>query len=105
MPVAAGEPSAAARRLIARYHRSVLLLEFTIEPFREGNPGLHVTAAIGAVKALGIDVEFGPFGSSCNVTQEQLAQVSGVIVGQAFANGATHVSLHAERVSDAGGGV
>ncbi len=77
----------------------MLLLEFTIEPFREGNPGLHVTAAIDAVEALGVEVEFGPFGSSCTVTQEQLTEVSGVIVGQAFANGATHVSLHAERVS------
>lgn len=86
-----------------RYHRSVLLLEFTIEPFREGNPGLHVTAAIDAVEALGVAVEFGPFGSSCIVTQEQLAEVSGVIVGRAFAHGATHVSLHAERVSDTGG--
>ena len=81
----------------------MLLLEFTIEPFREGNPGLHVTAAIGAVEALGIEVEFGPFGSSCTVSQMQLTEVSGVIVGQAFANGATHVSLHAERVADTGG--
>ena len=97
-------PSAAARGLIARYHRSVLLLEFTIEPFHEGKPGRHVTAAVDAVTALGVEVEFGPFGSSCTVTQEQLTQVSGVIVGQAFAHGATHVSLHAERVSDTGGG-
>ena len=78
----------------------MLLLEFTIEPFREGNPGLHVTAAIDAVEALGVEVEFGPFGSSCTVTQAQLTEVSGIIVGQAFANGATHVSLHAERISE-----
>ncbi len=89
--------------MTGRYHRSVLLLEFTIEPFHEGNPGPHVTAAIEAVTALGVAVEFGPFGSSCTVTQAQLTEVSGVIVGQAFANGATHVSLHAERVSDTGG--
>jgi len=95
---------AAARGWIGRYHRSVLLLEFTIEPFHEGNPGPHVTAAVGAVEALGIAVEFGPFGSSCTVSQAQLTEVSGVIVGQAFANGATHVSLHAERVPDSAGG-
>ncbi len=91
------------RGLIGRYHRSVLLLEFTIEPFHEGNPGPHVTAAVGAVEALGIAVEFGPFGSSCTVSQAQLTEVSGVIVGEAFANGATHVSLHVERVADTGG--
>lgn len=89
--------------MLGRYHRSVLQLEFTIEPFREGNPGPHVTAAVDAVTALGVEVEFGPFGSSCTVSQEQLAEVSGLIVGQAFANGATHVSLHAERVSDTAG--
>ena len=83
---------------IGRYHRGVLLLEFTIEPFREGNPGPHVRSAIDAVEALGVQVEFGPFGSSCTVSQAQLAEVSGLIVAQAFANGATHVSLHAERV-------
>ncbi len=87
---------------MGRYHRSVLLLEFTIEPFREGNPGPHVTAAINAVEALGVAVEFGPFGSACTVTQAQLTEVSGLIVGQAFANGATHVSLHAERVAATG---
>jgi uncharacterized protein YqgV (UPF0045/DUF77 family) len=77
----------------------VLLLEFTIEPFREGNPGPHVRAAVEAAEALGVTVEFGPFGSSCQVTQAQLAEVSGAVVAQAFANGATHVSLHVERVA------
>ena len=80
------------------YHQVVLLLEFTIEPFVEGHPGPHVTAAVAAAEAFGVTVEFGPFGSSCNVSQEQVADVSGAIVAQAFANGATHVSLHAERL-------
>ncbi len=84
---------------IAGYHRTVLLLEFTIEPFHEGNPGPHVRAAIAAAEALGVTVEFGPFGSSCAVTQEQVAEVSGAIVAEAFANGASHVSLHAERLA------
>ena len=78
----------------------MLLLEFTIEPFREGNPGPHVTAAIAAVEAVGVTVEFGPFGSACRVAQAQLAEVSGLIVSQAFANGASHVSLHAERLAE-----
>ena len=89
---------------IAGYHRSVLLLEFTIEPFREGNPGPHVTAAVAAVEAFGVEVEFGPFGSSCTVQQDQVAAVSGAIVEAAFAKGASHVSLHAERVGEAATG-
>ena len=82
----------------------MLLLEFTIEPFHEGNPGPHVTAAIAAAEALGATVEFGPFGSSCIVSQAHLAQLSGVIFAEAFAHGATHVSMHAERMPDAAGG-
>jgi uncharacterized protein YqgV (UPF0045/DUF77 family) len=77
----------------------VLLLEFTIEPFHEGKPGPHVTAAIQAVEALGLVVEFGPFGSSVVVSPLNVAEVSGAILAQAFAHGATHVSLHAERIS------
>ena len=80
------------------YHQDVLLLEFTIEPFTEGNPGPHVRAAVAAAEAFGVSVEFGPFGSSCTVTPAQVAEVSGAIVAEAFANGATHVSLHAARV-------
>lgn len=82
----------------------MLLLEFTIEPFHEGNPGPHVTAAVAAAEALGVAVEFGPFGSSCTVATTQVAAVSGAIIAEAFANGATHVSLHAERVADDAGG-
>ncbi len=74
----------------------VLLLEFTIEPFHEGNPGPHVRAAVAAVEALGVEVEFGPFGSSCRVSQVQVAEVSGALLAAAFANGATHISLHAQ---------
>jgi len=76
----------------------VVLLEFTVEPFQEGNLGPHVRAAVDAAEAFGLSVDIGPFGSSCIVTQAQAAAVAGGIVAAAFANGATHVSLHAARV-------
>ena len=78
----------------------MLLLEFTIEPFTEGNPGPHVRAAVAAAEALGAVVEFGPFGSSCTVSADQVGQVSGAVLAAAFANGATHGSLHAEQLGD-----
>jgi len=74
-----------------------VLLEFTIEPFVEGNPGPHVTAAIAAAEQCGATVEVGPFGSSCVVAPEQAATVVAAVVEAAFVNGATHVSLHAAR--------
>lgn len=69
-------------------------LEFTIEPFVEGNPGPHVRAAVAAADALGAPVEFGPFGSTCRATAAAMPGIVAAIVREAFANGATHVSLH-----------
>lgn len=79
----------------------MLHLEFTIEPFVEGRPGPHVTGAIAAAEALGVDVEVGPFGSSCLVTPEGLPDVLGAIGREAFAHGATHLNLHvSDQASD-----
>ena len=79
----------------------MLLLEFTIEPFVEGEPGPHVISAVEAAQALGFDIDFGPFGSSCSVPASEAGEVVKAVVEAAFANGATHVSLHAERLAEA----
>jgi hypothetical protein len=73
-------------------------LEFTIEPFVEGQPGPHVTAAIAAATAAGFDVEFGPFGSTCRADDGVMPDLVAAITRAAFANGATHISLHVARV-------
>ena len=78
------------------------LLEFTIEPFVEGQPGPHVTAAVDAAGAAGVDVEFGPFGSTCRADDALMPDLVAAITRAAFANGATHVSLHLARVEEAG---
>lgn len=72
-------------------------VEFTIEPFVEGRPGPHVTAAIAAAEARGLDVEVGPFGSSVVVDLAEVGSVMGAISDAAMANGATHVSVHVAR--------
>ena len=77
-------------------------VEFTIEPFVEGRPGPHVTAAISAAEARGLDVEVGPFGSSVVVELVEVGSVIGVISDAAMANGATHVSVHVARDVPAG---
>ena len=79
----------------------MLLLEFTIEPFIEGRPGRHVLSAIEAARAFGYDIDFGPFGSSCTVPADRVGEVARAVLDAAFANGATHVSLHTERVTEA----
>lgn len=73
-------------------------LEFTVEPFVEGKPGPHVTAAVDAARAAGADVEFGPFGSTCRVDSATMPDVLSAIARAAFANGATNVSLNVAKI-------
>ena len=72
---------------------TVQRVEFTVEPFVEGNPGRHVTEPLAALRALGIDVDFGPFASSCLTSSEGAGDVVAAIVTAALANGATHVNI------------
>jgi uncharacterized protein YqgV (UPF0045/DUF77 family) len=69
-------------------------LEFTIEPFVEGRPGPHVTAAIESAQQLGAQVDVGPFGSSCQASEDLMPEVVAAVTRAAFAHGATHVTLH-----------
>jgi uncharacterized protein YqgV (UPF0045/DUF77 family) len=74
----------------------MLTVEFTIEPFVEGVPGPHVTAAVAAVEALGASVEFGPFGTAFTAPVEKVPAMVGALLEAAYKNGATHVSVHVE---------
>jgi len=76
---------------------AVQRVEFTVEPFVEGQPGRHVTAPIDAVRALGVEVEFGPFGSECVTPADRSSAVVAAIVDSAFENGATHVTIDITR--------
>lgn len=72
----------------------MLLLEFTVEPFIEGLPGPHVSAAIEAAQLQGGEIEFGPFGSTCTAADEAMPDVIAALVRAAFLNGASHISMH-----------
>jgi len=76
---------------------SALVIEFTIEPFVEGQPGPHVTQAVAAVEHHGIIVEFGPFGSTFTVNGDQMPVVVADMMRAAYANGATFVSVSVAR--------
>jgi uncharacterized protein YqgV (UPF0045/DUF77 family) len=71
----------------------VLDVVFTVEPFVVGNPGPHVLAAVDAVTACGVEVEFGPFGSTFSVAPDAVGKVVGALLYAAYANGATHVMV------------
>ncbi len=74
-------------------------VEFTIEPFHEGEPGVHVTAPADALRAMGFAVEVGPFGSSCSVDDDRVSAAVETIVRIALDHGASHVNVDIETAS------
>ena len=75
----------------------MLTVEFTIEPFVEGDPGVHVTAAVAAVEAHGIAVDFGPFRSHFSAEEETLPMIVADLLKVAYSNGATFVNISVSR--------
>ena len=70
-----------------------LSVEFTIEPFVEGAPGPHVQAGNDAVRSAGLDVEFGPFGSSAAGEAAAVLDAVDALCREATAAGAARISL------------
>ena len=77
----------------------VLRLEYTVEPFVEGAPGPHVKAALDAAGAAGLDVEFGPFGTTVAGADSAVLSAADRIVRAAIDAGASRVSLQVVRPS------
>ena len=74
-----------------------LRIEFTVEPFRDGAPGPHVQAAVAAARAAGLDVDFGPFGSSVEGDDDQVLTAADAVARAAVGAGATRVSMQITR--------
>ena len=74
-----------------------LRLEYTVEPFVEGAPGPHVRAALDAAEAAGLEVEFGPFGTTVGGSEEAVLSATDRILRAAIDAGATRVSLQLVR--------
>lgn len=77
----------------------MIKVEFTIEPFVDGDPPERVNKAVAAVEVLGIAVEIGPFGSSFVASSELVGPAIAALVSTAYEHGATHVSVDTEVVS------
>ncbi len=69
-------------------------LEFFVEPFTEGRPGRHVSAAIEEVAARGLDLQVGPFGSVAHGDLDALIDAASPLLRSAVSAGADRISLH-----------
>ena len=74
-----------------------LTVEFTVEPFVEGSPGPHVTAAVAAAASAGLQVDFGPFGTSVTGPDSAVLDAVDAIVRASIGAGAVRVSLQVGR--------
>ncbi len=76
-----------------------MLAEFTVEPFVDGSPGPHVTAAIDAAAAVGAEVSVGPFGTEVSGAPALVLDAVDAMMRAAVAAGATRVTV---QLSDEG---
>jgi len=74
-----------------------LRLEYTVEPFAEGAPGPHVRASLDAAAEAGLEVEFGPFGTTVSGDENAVLAATDRILRAALQAGATRVSLQVVR--------
>ena len=74
-----------------------LVVEFTIEPFVEGEPGPHVRAAVEAAERSGVTVDFGPFGTTVSGDDNAVLTAIDRLLRAATGAGATRVSLQLVR--------
>jgi uncharacterized protein YqgV (UPF0045/DUF77 family) len=76
-----------------------LRIEFTVEPFVEGDPGPHVQAAVDAARGRGLAVDFGPFGSTADGDDGTVLEGLDAMVRAAIGAGASRVSVQVTRQS------
>ena len=57
-------------------------------------------AAVAAVEAHGITVEFGPFATEFEADEISVSLAVSDLVREAYSNGATHVTVHMEKIME-----
>ena len=77
----------------------LLRLELTVEPFIDGQPGPHVQAAIGALRAAGLQPDVGPFGTTVEAPLERIAPILGSLISATFEANGSSITLSLQRVS------
>ena len=71
-------------------------MEILVEPFRENDPGPHVTAVVDAARATGLDVDMGPFATTVSGELAEVIAASSTMMSAGFEAGATAIQLRLE---------
>ena len=70
-------------------------VDFTVEPFKEGEIGPHVHAALQAARNCGYEPEVGPFGNSLSGPADAVMNAAAAGAAAALEAGATSVAMTA----------
>ena len=68
-------------------------VEVFVEPFKENEPGRHVTAAVDVLSRAGLGPEMGPFSTTAGGELDRVLAVVRPLLENSFEAGATAVSL------------
>ena len=68
-------------------------LEFLVEPFKEGDPGPHVTAALEAVRSTGLQTEMGAFATTAQGDATTVATAVHDLILAAVNEGASRLQI------------
>lgn len=71
-------------------------LEILVEPFKENDPGPHVTAVVEAAQASGLEVDMGPFATTVSGALDAVITASSAMMRAGFEAGATAIQLRVE---------
>jgi uncharacterized protein YqgV (UPF0045/DUF77 family) len=71
-------------------------LEVLVEPFRENDPGPHVSAVLEAATAAGLEPDMGPFATEIQGDIDVLAAAIADMIRAGFSAGATAMQLRIE---------
>ncbi|WP_040491774.1 thiamine-binding protein [Ilumatobacter nonamiensis] len=72
-------------------------VEILVEPFRENDPGPHVTAAVDALEAAGLTTDMGPFATTATGELDQVLGAVTALLRESFEAGADAIQVRVER--------
>jgi len=72
-------------------------VEVFVEPFRENDPGPHVTASVGALRDAGLAPEMGPFATVAEGPLDQVIEAVADMLRASFDSDAEAIQVRIER--------
>ncbi len=73
-------------------------LEVLVEPFRENDPGPHVTAVVDAADDAGLNPDMGPFATTADGDLASIIDATASLLRAGFDAGASTIQLRIERI-------